>query len=142
MIGQVLNPEQVYEQWWQLSELLKPAVDCGHGELKVTDILELVDKRKMFIAVMRERDGDEIAVALACEIVKYPRMTALHVSYVGGKPLALTRGKSLYSALEGVAKTLECSMIQGLCGPAQTRYFSRVFGLKPVYTVLRKEVSP
>lgn len=142
MIGQVLNPEQVYEQWWQISELLSPAVKAGHGELHVTDILELVDKRRMFIAVIRESEGEEIQVALACEIITHPRKKVLSVAYLGGNPLALTRGKSLYTQLEGIAKTLECSIIQGLCGPAQARLFSRLFGLKPVYTVLRKEVGP
>jgi hypothetical protein len=142
MLGHVLTPEQVFEQWWQLSELLQPAVDAGYGEMTVTDILERVEKGHMFIAVIREHEGEEIDVALACEIIKYPRKHVLNVAYLGGKPLALTRGKFLYATLEGIAKTVECSMIQGLCGPAQTRYFRRLFGLKPVYTVLRKEVSP
>jgi hypothetical protein len=142
MIGQVLTPEQVCEQWWQISSLLLPAVKAGHGELNITDILEYVEKRRMFIAVVRESEDEEIAVALACEVKTYPRKKVLNVSYVGGKPLALTRGKTLYTQLESIAKTLECSIIQGLCGPAQTRLFSRMLGLKPVYTVLRKEVSP
>jgi len=141
MIGEILTPDQVHEQWWQLSELLAPAVAENYGEMTLTDILELVEKGRMFIGVLRE-PGEEIQVALVCETIVYPRKKVLSVVFCGGKPLALTRGKRMYTLLEQVAKKLECSIIQGLCGPAATRYFSRVFGLKPVYTVLRKEVGP
>lgn len=136
----VLQPRQVLSRWGELSPLLAAAVAENEGELELNDIPRMVEEHRMVVGVVEE-DG-EIVVALVGEIQIYPRKRVFSVCFIGGKPYVLTRHKELYAALENVAKQCKCTIIQGLCGPAATRYFTRVFGLKPVYTVLRKEVSP
>lgn len=140
MNGQILQPLEVEQNWAELGVLLAPSVALNNGEMELEDIPKLVHERKMFIAVIRGETG--IDVALALEILDYPRKRALFVSYIGGKPYALTNAKYMYTQLEKIAKVLNCSMIQGLCRPAAARLFMREFGLKPVYTVLRREVGP
>lgn len=140
MLGRVLQPWEVEANWWRLSALLGPAVAEGEGEIELDDIPRLVQEHHAFIGAIFS-NHQTIEVALVCETRHYPRANVLNVMYVGGSPLALTKSKHLYPALEAVAIALKCSIIQGLCRPAAARLFSRMFGLKPVYTVLRKEVG-
>ena len=141
MIGEVLNPEQVKEQWWQIAPLLALAVSKNDGELLLEDIPKLVVDRQMFIGVVREAPGEEIQLVLAGDVVIYPRKKVLNVAFVGGKPLVQSRAKHLYPVLEDIARKLGCTTIQGQCGPGATRFYTRLMGMTPTYTILRKEVT-
>lgn len=141
MLGEVLNPEQVREQWWQIGPLLAKAVAKNDGELLLEDIPTLVVNNQMFVGVIREAPGEMIQLALAGEVHVYPRKKVLNVAFVGGNPLVQSRSKHLYSVLEDIARKLDCTSIQGQCGPGATRFYTRMFGLKPTYTVLRREVT-
>jgi hypothetical protein len=138
MRAQVLRPDQVHDYWPRLSALLARSVNRSEWELEVEDIPKLVDERKMFISAVFD-DRDCLCAAVALEILTCPRMRILQVTHVGGQNAFLSG--SLFSHLEDLAKALKCDTIQGFCRPAAARLFARVFGLKPVYTVLRREVD-
>lgn len=142
MIGQILSPDETKHDWYQIAPLLRMAVDKNDGELELEDILPLVIGGRMFIGVIREKPEDPVIYALAGEVITYPRKKVLNVAFVGGRPLVQSRAKHLYTALEGIARMLNCSTIQGQCGPGAARFFSTMFGMVPTYTVLRREVGP
>lgn len=142
MIGQVLTPDEVKQEWYHIAPYLRMAVEKNDGELLLEDIPGLVASSRMFIGVIREKPEAEILYALAGEVIVYPRKKVLNVAFVGGRPLVQSRSKHLYPALEGIARLLDCTCIQGQCGPGAARFFSSMFGLVPTYTVLRREVGP
>lgn len=136
---ELLTPEGVKENWPVLCELLGKAVAHNHGEMEVDDIPELVENRRMFVSVLR-KDG-EIVLAIAGEIMKYPREKVLNVSFAGGKDGKLV-ADHMWSHLEGIASVFNVAYVRAFCRPSMVRYLQQTLpGVECIYTVVQKRIG-
>ena len=127
----LIHRSELPAMWPVLSELLKPAVEMGRGELVVDDILGRALEGRMFVF----SDGN---FALTTEFMHYPRKTVMIVGFGGGK---VPERNHVAEVLIAAAKVGGASSIQTYCkNPAMTLYYRRWFQLDPVYTVLEKQL--
>ena len=120
-----------------LRELLNRAVVHNRGEMTVDDIVDLVDAGRM--GVMVEMAGDDIALAVAFEVIPYPQRKVLNIAFVGGKNLqSLADQREKFHAIAKAfgADTMTCS-----CRPSMVRYLRRLSpDVQQAYVVLEWKV--
>ncbi len=136
---QVLKPYQVHKLWPIICPLLDKAVIHGRGEVWVDDILDLVLNNKMFVAVVI--DNDEIILAIAAEVLYYPRRSVLNIAFAGGKR-ADVLAREFYPRFEEMARIMKTDAMQCSCRPSIVRLLKRLDpGVEEVYIVVEKRVS-
>lgn len=134
----VLLPKEVDAEWAQIRPLLMKAVVHGRGEVMVDDILDLVKKGQMFVAATR--DGDKIVLAIAAEIVYYPRKRVLNLAFGGGSVSPIY--DQVYEGLAKMAKILDVNTIQCYCRPSVAKLLrTRYDDVEEAYIVLEKKVN-
>jgi hypothetical protein len=138
-------PAQVERFWPMVRPLLERCVkETMHGELEIDDIKVLALHGKAFIFILtNDRTGTnpevDVRLALAVEIVQYPRLPALNVLALGGTDLALFHNK-FWKQFCGWAYMNGVRAIDGWVGPAMKRMLTR-FGFKQVYSHMRLELT-
>ena len=139
------TPAHVEAYWPWVRPLLNRCVkETMHGELEVDDIkaLALVGKAHIFVltndrtATNPERD---VRLALAVEVVQYPRLPAMNVLAIGGADLAMFH-KKFWQQFCGWAYMNGIRAIDGWVGPAMRRMLAR-YGFKQVYSHIRLELT-
>lgn len=134
----LLTPPQVKAKWTEISKLLNKAVIHGRGELMVDDILDLVLSGKMFVAVT-ETD-DKIVLAIAAEIMYYPRKRVLNLAFGAGAVSPMY--DEIYEALAKMALILEADAIQCYCRKSVAKLLMKAYdGVEEAYIVVEKKVD-
>ncbi len=135
----LLSFPEVIVEWATLRALLGMAVVHGRGELVVDDVLDLVGSDRMFVSVLRE-DGKTI-LAVAAEIIHFPRRKVLNLAFAGGVHADFV-SEHFFAQLEEMALRKGADAIQCYCRPAVARLLKR---LQPeaeeAYIVLEKAVK-
>jgi len=134
------------EQYWELAlPLLSRVVkEAMHGEFTMDDLKALALCGKAYIFVLtNDKTGTnpdrEVRLALAVEIVRYPRLPALNILALGGTDLSLFHRK-FWKQFTGWAYMNGVRAIEGWVSPAMQRIVSR-FGFKQVYSHMRLELT-
>lgn len=134
----LLTPPQVKARWIEISNLLNKAVIHGRGELAVDDILDLVTSGRMFVAIT-ETDG-KIVLAIAAEIMYYPRKRVLNLAFGAG--IVSPMYDEIYTALAEMAKVLEADAIQCYCRKSVAKLLMKAYdGVEEAYIVVEKKVD-
>lgn len=129
----LLPPHEVIDRWPQLRALLAGAVEEGHGELEVDDILRLATGGRMFVFVLR---GEADIAAVTVEFVDYPRHRAMVVGFGGGRGAA-PHADHIAQVLRGFARRAGAQrLITYVKNPAMARFHERFFGATRAYTVM------
>jgi hypothetical protein len=142
----LLSTPPLLEAYWSLALplLSKVVKEAMHGEFEVNDIKALAQAGKVFIFVLtNDKTGTnparEVRLALAVEIVQYPRLPALNVLALGGTDLSLFHRK-FWKQFCGWAYMNGVRAIEGWVSPAMQRVLTR-FGFRQVYTHMRLELT-
>lgn len=136
---ELLTVPEVKFNWPRLRPLLASAVEHGLGEMEVDDILERVEKQLMFIAVLKK--AQRIVLAVAAEILNYPRRKVLNVAYVGGAD-GRVMAHFFYDQLERMGRLFEVDAVQCYCRPSVARLLRRYFpDVDLAYVVMQREVA-
>lgn len=134
----LLTPKQVTAYWNEICPLLDKAVMHGRGELVVDDILDLVWAGRMFVSVVEEKE--KIVLAIAAEMIYYPRKPVLNVAFVGGRAKDIY--VEVYARLEEMAKVLGAKAIQCYCRPSIAKLLTKAYdGVEEAYIVVEKKVA-
>lgn len=142
----LITTQQQVDAFWPLA---KPLLDrcvkeTMHGELETEDIRALISIQKAFLFVLtNDRTGTnpdrDVRLALAVEIIQYPRLPTLNVLAIGGTDLSLFH-KKFWEQFCGWAYMNGVRAIDGWVGPAMKRVLTR-FGFKQVYSHMRLELT-
>lgn len=142
----LLSTPAMLEAYWPLAlPLLSRVVkEAMHGEFEMSDLKALAQSGKVFIFVLtNDKTGTnperEVRLALAVEIVQYPRLPALNVLALGGTDLSLFHRK-FWKQFCGWAYMNGVRAVEGWVSPAMQRVLTR-FGFKQVYTHMRLELT-
>lgn len=134
----LLTPKMVTARWNEVQPLLDSAVMHGRGELVVDDVLDLVWAGRMFVSVVKE--DEKIVLAIAAEMMYYPRKPVLNLAFVGGK--AYPMYDEIYARLEEMAVILGAKAIQCYCRPAVAKLLKAAQpGVEEAYIVVEKKVA-
>lgn len=129
-----LKRHEAFLDWDRVATLLRPAIEKSRGGATVDDIYEMVMNDEVFIMVMGIAEEWVLAVAFAVHTT--PQYKVLDLLYVGGKHAALFFHH--YSGnVKEFARNMGCQYIQGYCGDAELRLFSRMAKFEKLYTVIR-----
>lgn len=150
MTGQLepllLGTPQLLEAYWPQVEplLAKCVLRASHGEYTTTDIKQLAFAGRAFVFILTNDKHDptvdrRVTLALAIEVVNYPRLPALNILAVGGSGLKVAYQK-YWGMLCGWAYMSGARAIEGWVGPGMKRTTERM-GFKPVYTHMRYELE-
>lgn len=142
----LITTQQQVDTFWPFARpLLERCVkETMHGELEIDDIRALVVAQKAFLFVLtNDRTGTnpdlDVRLALAVEIIQYPRLPTLNVLALGGTDLSLFH-KQFWKQFCGWAYMNGVRAIDGWVGPAMRRVLTR-FGFKQVYSHMRLELT-
>jgi hypothetical protein len=131
-----IRPDHLAEFWPQIRGLLAPAVEQCHGEFEVEDIPGLVDSGRMILFVSIEGER-RLTRVVACEVVEYPRMKVLHVTFAAGRGAG-----ELLPYLQDFAKFCGATCLQTSGSGAVSRLLRRLLGAAVVYEISRLEIPP
>lgn len=142
----LLGTPQLLESYWpQVEPLLEKCVRrASHGEYAVQDIKALAFSGRAFVFILTNDKHDftverNVKLALALEVVNYPRLPALNILAVGGSGLRMAYEK-YWGLLRGWAYMSGARAIEGWVGPGMQRTTERM-GFKPVYTHMRYDLE-
>jgi hypothetical protein len=112
-----------------------------HGEMSIEDIYNAALAGKMYIFVVKSDRTitKSVKLALAIEIIPYPKLAAMNIVALGGNDLDALHDK-YWKMLCGWAYMNSVRAIEGWVSPAMERVISR-YGFKPVYTHMRLELT-
>lgn len=121
-----------------LRAMLQRAVKHNRGEMTVDDLPGLINEGRMGVMVDQ---ADNPKLALAFEIIVYPRRRLLHVAFAAGRGL-----RQLFddpAALTSIATLFGANAVSCHCRPAMARYLKRFSPLpEPAYLTLEWKVTP
>lgn len=142
----MLSDARMIEHYWPLVKpLLERCVkESMHGELEIEDIKAMAIARTAFLFILtNDKTGTNpnlgVRLALAAEVVQYPRLPALNILALGGTDLALFHRK-FWKQFCGWAYMNGVRVIDGWVSPAMQRIIAR-FGFKQVYSHMRLELT-
>lgn len=142
----LLSTPDALANFWPLAQpLLSRCVkEAMHGEMGVDDIKAMAQSGRAFIFVLtNDKSGTnpnrEVRLALAVEVVQYPRLPALNVLALGGTELAMFHRK-FWKQFCGWAYMNGVRAVDGWVGPGMQKMLSR-FGFKQVYAHMRLELT-
>ena len=140
---QLLSTKELIDRYWgQCSSLFQKCIDKQmYGEMDVEDIYSRALKGEMFIIVIKNDSTEipDVKLALALELVYYPKYTAMNVAVMGGSDL-----KNLISMfwkpICGWARV--CGIKKMVCSvhPAMQRILESV-GFEQQYIQLRQDIT-
>lgn len=138
-VFELLTFPQTVAEWPVIRPLLERAVVHGRGELVVEDILKLVSQDRMFISVLRS--DHQIALAVAAEIIHYPRRKVLNLAFAGGRDSRIV-SERYFDQLREMALRLGADRIQCHCREAVARLLKQMRPKAQVaYIILEEEVA-
>lgn len=125
--------------WPLLRELLGRAVAKGRGEVEVDDILRLVELGRMHIGVLC--DDERILLALAAEVVEYPRRKILNLAFAGGDGASFV-AEHYMDELDSMARQLGADGVQFHCQPSMARMILKARpDAEQAYIVVERRVA-
>lgn len=137
---QALSFAETVMQWPQLRPLLEQAVASARGEITVDDVLDLVAKDRMRVSVLRD-EADAIELAIATEIITYPRMRVLNIAFAGGRGAKEVVDRHI-AELEALAREAGADRLRCFCRPSVARLLKRIAPRTvDAYTVLEREIA-
>lgn len=138
----LLATKEHFDMYWPATKpLLEKCIKRAmHGEMTIDDLYNAALAGKMYIFVFKNDKTitKSVKLALALEIVNYPRIPAMNVVSLGGNDLDALHGK-FWKMICGWAYMNGVRVIEGLVSPAMERVISR-YGFKPVYTHMRLDL--
>ncbi len=142
----LLGTPQLLESYWpQVEPLFEKCVRrASHGEYAVQDIKALAFAGRAFVFILTNDKHDftvdrRVTLALALEVVNYPRLPALNILAVGGSGLKMAYTK-YWGMLRGWAYMSGARAIEGWVGPGMKRT-TESMGFKSVYTHMRYDLE-
>jgi hypothetical protein len=139
------TPALVEAYWPQVEPLFKEVCENAmHGEFNIQDLKALALHGAVSIFVVTNdktatNPDREVKLALAVEILSYPRLPAMNVLALGGKDLRLFH-KKFWNQFCGWAYMNGVRAIDGWVNPAMKRILERL-GFKQVYSHMRLELT-
>ena len=139
----LLSTQELFDKYWaQCVPLFERVVDeAMHGELTVDDMYTRALAGQMYIIVAKndETEVPDVRLAMALELVYYPRYTAMNVVAIGGKdlrPMIRRFWKYVcgWAYICGVRK-MECSV-----APAMEKILEAV-GFERHYVQMRQDLT-
>jgi hypothetical protein len=139
----LLATKEHFDKYWTYTKpLLEKCVKRSmHGEMTADDIYNLALQGKVYIFVVKCDKGlmPSVKLALALEIVVYPRLSAMNILALGGEHLQ--EFYSMYwKRLCGWAFMNGVRAIEGYVSPAMERIISR-YGFKNTYAHMRLDLT-
>lgn len=140
---QLLSTKELIDRYWgQCVPLFQKCIDRQmDGELDIEDIYSKALKGEMFIIAVKNDSTEipDVKLALALELVYYPKYTAMNVVALGGKDLKnminmFWKHVCGWARICGIKK-MECSV-----HPAMQRVLENV-GFKQQYVQLRQNLT-
>tara|TARA_R100000995_G_C3459340_1_gene112264 strand:+ start:222 stop:698 length:477 start_codon:yes stop_codon:yes gene_type:complete len=141
--AQLLSTKELLDRYWGgCIPLFQECIDKAmHGEMTVEDIYERGLKGQLFIIVAKNDDDEvpDIQLAIALELVYYPRFTAMNVLALGGKNLRHNM-KKFWKQVCGWAQICGVSQIECLVAPAMEKIL-QAQGFERKYSLLRQDLT-
>lgn len=126
-------------EWPAIQPLLEQAVAHGRGEVHVSDILDLCADDRMTVSVLR--DGPTIVLAIAAEVIQYPRKKILNLAFAGGRDARFV-AHNYFGHLVEMAEKHKATAIQCFCRPSVARLLKQMRpDVEEAYTVMEKELA-
>lgn len=132
-----LSHEDALKYWGHIEPLLEKALAESHGERDLGDIVDAIEQRLMYIAVMGR--GDKIVLCLAMETINYPQYSVLSLSYVAGRDVRVFFDKFRHIII-AFARDIGCRAVQFSCSDAHERLYRRFTEMESVHRTLRIKV--
>jgi len=134
------------ELYWHLIEPLleRSTREAMHGEFDIADLKALAFAGKAHIFVLtNDKTGTNpdrsVSLALAAELVMYPKFPALNIIALGGNNLGMAHRK-FWKQFCGWAYMNGVRTIEGWVSPGMQRLLER-FGFKQIYSHMRFELT-
>lgn len=140
---QLLSSKELLDRYWgQCVPLFEKCIEKQmDGELDVDDIYSRALKGQMFVIAVKNDSTElpDVKLALALELVYYPKYTAMNVVALGGKDLRnmidmFWKHVCGWAKICGIKK-MECSV-----NPAMQKILETV-GFKQQYVQLRQDLT-
>ena len=140
---QLLSSKELLDRYWgQCVPLFEKCIEKQmDGELDVDDIYSRALKGQMFVFAVKNDSTElpDVKLALALELVYYPKYTAMNVVALGGKDLRnmidmFWKHVCGWAKICGIKK-MECSV-----NPAMQKILETV-GFKQQYVQLRQDLT-
>lgn len=130
-------PEEIPEIWQHTEPHFRRVVEKAvHGEFTTDDLKKMAEKGSLYVVLVWE--ADTVALAMAFEIIRYPRATAANVVAMGGrnmqKAMDAYQGKLAQALRQVGAQWVTCSVSRSMA-----RLCERV-GFKTIYQTMRMEL--
>jgi hypothetical protein len=130
-----LEGERLMELWPQIEPLFQRCCEeAAAGELDAKDILDLTIGKRCH--VFAELDGAEVTVAIAVEMLSYPKFTSANIFALGGRGLVAAHTR-WWAALSEWLKANNVTAIDAWVSDAMMRILQRKFGFRKVYNHVR-----
>lgn len=134
--------EQFDKYWPRASKLIDKCIKRSmHGEMTVDDIKNLALQQRAYIFVVKNDRGiqPDVKLVVVLELGGYPRRPIMNILALAGSELDVFYEK-FWQKLCGWAYMNGIRSIEGCVSPAMRRVIER-YGFKPVYTVMRLDLS-
>jgi len=130
-----LEGERLMELWPQIEPLFaRCCKEAAAGELDAQDILNLTIGKRCH--VFAEVDNEEVTVAIAVEMIAYPKFTAANVFALGGRGLVSAHSRWWVVFSEWL-RASNVTAVDAWVSDAMRRILERRFGFHKVYNHMR-----
>lgn len=125
--------------WPQIKVLFDRCIrEACHDEITVEDVYDLVVNQRAYL--FAETDSrDQVTVAIAFELIPFPRFTAANVFVLGGHGLIAARNRWWEMLLEWL-KGMGVSAIDAWVGEQMERVLKKKLKFKTIYRHMRLEL--
>jgi hypothetical protein len=139
----LLTTKEQFDKYWpRTRQLIEKCVKRSlHGEFTADDIYQLALQQKVFIFIVKNDSciQPDVKLAVALEMVTYPRLPAMNIIALAGSELDVFYEK-FWKKLCGWAYMNGIRAIEGWVSPAMQRVVSK-YGFKHVYTHMRLDLT-
>ncbi|TSP11436.1 hypothetical protein [Cupriavidus campinensis] len=118
--------------WPEVSPMLAAALECGDGELDLSQLRMMVANRQAMLILVME--NDRIVGVGAVEFIQYPNYRVANFIATGGKQMLISRQE--IDQVRLFMKDMGASKMQGFCPDSVARLWERR-GARKAYNLMR-----
>lgn len=118
--------------WPEVAPMLAAALECGDGEIDLSQLRMMVANRQALLILVME--GDRIAGVGAVEFIQYPNYRVANFIATGGKQMMISRQE--VDQVRAFMREMGASKMQGFCPDSVARLWERR-GARKAYNLMR-----
>lgn len=126
-----IDRRYIDQAWPFVVDMLKPAVECNHGEATLEQVRSQIAYGDASLLVWQE-DQTPTGAAVV-EFVQHPNMRVAHISYIGGRSIVR---QDVFNQVKEWCRSQGASEVRALCDEAHARLFGRT-GFTEIYRLVK-----